>query len=88
MAEILSIIFDASIGMDINPNFCFTSQGLNSYVRKEKEKTSWGHVSEFGFDMFVRCYERMWVSYYVGDLLRFSVGIRFHFPNPIGRSLN
>jgi hypothetical protein len=38
MAKILSIIFDASIGMDINPNFCFTSQGLNSYVRKEKEK--------------------------------------------------
>lgn len=50
--------------------------------------SSWGHVSEFGFDMFVRCYERMWVSYYVGDLLRFSVGIRFQFPNPIGRSLN
>jgi hypothetical protein len=50
--------------------------------------SSWGHVSEFGFDMFVRCYERMWVNYYVGDLLRFSVGIRFRFLNPIGRSLN
>jgi hypothetical protein len=39
--------------------------------------SSWGHVFEFGFDMFVHCYERMWVNYYVGDLLRFSVGIRF-----------
>jgi hypothetical protein len=50
--------------------------------------SSWGHVFEFGFDMFVRCYERMWVNYYVGDLLRFFVGIRFQFSNPIGHNLN
>jgi len=45
-------------------------------------------ILKFGFDMFVRCYECMWVNYYVGDLLRFFVGIKFQFPNPIGRSLN
>jgi len=45
-------------------------------------------IVKFGFDMFVRCYERMWVNYYVGDLLRFFVGIKFQFLNPIGRSLN
>jgi hypothetical protein len=38
MVEILFIIFDASIGMDINPSFCFTSRGFNNYVRKDKEK--------------------------------------------------
>ncbi len=63
-------------------SFPFLQEGLPFVI------SSWGHVSEFGFDMFVRCYERMWVSYYVGDLLRFFVGIRFHFSNPIGRNLN
>ncbi len=48
----------------------------------------WVHVFEFGFDMFIRCYERMWVNYYVGDILRFFVHITFQFSNPIGHSLN
>jgi hypothetical protein len=39
MAEILSTLFDASIGMDINPSFYFKSQGLHSSIRKEKEKS-------------------------------------------------
>jgi hypothetical protein len=41
--------------------------------------SSLGHVSEFGFDMFVRCYECMWVNYYVGDLLRFFSTLGFNF---------
>jgi hypothetical protein len=38
MVEILCILFDASIGMDINLSFCFTSQGLDNSIKKEKEK--------------------------------------------------
>jgi hypothetical protein len=39
MTEIVSILFDASMGMDINPGFWFTSQGLDSSVRREKERS-------------------------------------------------
>jgi hypothetical protein len=38
MVKMLSIKFYASIGMDINASFCFTSQGLDSSIKKEKEK--------------------------------------------------
>jgi hypothetical protein len=27
------------MGMDMNPGFCFTSQGLDSSVRREKERS-------------------------------------------------
>ena len=36
----------------------------------------------------IRCYERMWVSYYVDDFPKSSVGVRFQFPNSIGCSPN
>jgi hypothetical protein len=43
MVEILSIIFDVCIGMDINLGFCFTSQGLDNFVKREKEKVNKTH---------------------------------------------
>jgi hypothetical protein len=37
MVEILSILFYVYVGMDINLGFCFTSQGLDSFVKRDKE---------------------------------------------------
>jgi hypothetical protein len=44
--------------------------------------------SEFRFNALVRCYERMWVSYYIDDFPIFFVGVRFQCPNSIGCSPN
>jgi hypothetical protein len=38
--------------------------------------------------MFVHYHECMWVNYCVHDKLRFFVGIRFQFSNPIRCNLN
>jgi hypothetical protein len=58
----------------------FRKKGFSSPPKPPPpRKPSWGHVFVFGFDMFVRCYECMWVSYYVVDFLRFLSTLGFSF---------